>query len=104
MSRYNEKRISYTEQDRLMDAFCAMLVSLKSKRAIKDFLKDLLNRQERVMIVRRLLIAQMLIRGHTYQEIIQALHCGSPTIARIDRWLHFGRGGFKKALSLLKIK
>lgn len=104
MARYNEKRIPYPKQDRLMDAFCGMLVSLKSKRAVKDFLKDLLNRQERVMIVRRLLIAQMLLRGCTYQEIIQTLHCGSPTIARVERWLHFGRGGFKKALSSLIIK
>ncbi len=87
-----------------MDAFCSMLVALKTKQAVKDLLKDLFNRQERLMIVRRLLIARMLLRGNTYHKIIKSLHCGSPTIARIDRWLHFGRGGFKKALSSLNIK
>jgi len=87
-----------------MDKFCEILSNLESKNAIRDFLKDLLNRQERMMLIRRLLIAEMLEQGITYREIIKKLKCGSPTIARVERWLHFGRQGYKKALEKKKKK
>lgn len=98
MARYNEKKISYVVQDRLMDMFCETLHRLKTKKAIQNFLKDLLNRQERTMLVRRLLIAEMLSKKHTYQEIVERLRCGTGTIARVDRWLNFGRNGLKQAI------
>lgn len=102
MARYNEKRVSYATQDRLMTMFCDILCRLKTREAVQNFLKDLLNRQERTMLIRRLLIAEMLMNGKTYNEIIERLHCGTPTIARIERWLHFGRGGYAAALRVKK--
>lgn len=102
MTRYNEKRLPYSIQERLLDTFCETLCKLKTKNAIRDFLKDLLNRQERAMLVRRLLIAEMLLDGYTYKKIISRLHCSAPTIARIERWLHFGRGGYQKAVMAKK--
>lgn len=98
MARYNEKRISYNVQERLIDTFCDILSKLKTKNEIRKFLKDLLNRQERAMLVRRLLIAEMLQEKYTYKEIKKYLHCGNSTIARVERWLHFGRGGYKEAI------
>jgi len=82
-----------------MEDFCAMLSRLKTKEAIRDFLKDLMNREERLMLIRRLLIADMLNSGKTYKEIIEELKCGEPTIARVKRWLHFGRRGYKQAIT-----
>lgn len=102
MARYNEKRITYRTQDKLMDLFCETIFQFESKIAIKNFLKDLLNRQERLMLIRRLLIAEMLINKSTYQEIVNRLHCGSATVARVERWLNFGRGGYKYAIKLQK--
>lgn len=102
MARYNEKSISYATQERLLDAFCETLSRLKTKTTIRHFLKDLLNRQERAMLVRRLLIAEMLLAKRTYREIVDQLHCGTSTIARVERWLNFGRGGYKRALEVRK--
>jgi len=102
MAKYKAEKISYKDQDRLMDMFCNVLADLKTKEAVRDFLKDLLNRQERIMLIRRLLIAEMLEEGKTYREIIKKLSCGSPTIARVERWLNFGRMGYKHAISAKK--
>lgn len=85
-----------------MDKFCETLARLKTRSAIRNFLKDLLNRQERAMLVRRLLIAEMLIDGYTYEEIMNRLHCGPNTVARVERWLHFGRGGYSQAVRARK--
>ena len=102
MAKYKAGKISYKDQDRLMDMFCSVLASFKTKEIVKDFLKDLLNRQERIMLIRRLLIAEMIEEGRTYREIIKKLSCGSPTIARVERWLNFGRMGYKHAISAKK--
>lgn len=85
-----------------MNMFCGILSNLKTKKAIKDFIKDLLNRNERLMLVRRLLIAEMLLNECTYREIVNRLHCGTTTIARVERWLNFGRGGYKVAVNIKK--
>jgi len=104
MTRYNEKKIPYKTQEQLMDIFCEILHRLKTKGTIRNFLKDLLNRQERVMLVRRLMVAEMLLDGCTYREIMGRLHCGTSTIARVERWLHFGRNGYKQAIKARKKK
>lgn len=102
MARYNANKIPYALQDRLLDLFCSTLASLRSKESIRNFLKDLLNRQERVMLIRRLLIADLLMKGRKHREIREKMHTGYTTIARVDRWLHFGRGGYKMAIKIRK--
>ncbi len=98
MPKYKAEKISYDKQEKLILKFCDTLISLKTKESILNFLKDLLNRQERLMLIRRLLIAEMLEEGKTYRDIIKELKCGSTTIARVERWLHFGRRGYKLAV------
>jgi len=104
MSRYNEKRIPYATQERLMNLFCDMLTQLHTRKTIHDFLKDLLNRQERIMLIRRLMIAELLEKGYTYRDIRERMKCGNTTIAKVERWLSFGRGGYKAAIKLFNKK
>lgn len=100
MARYNEKRLPYAVQERLMISLCKTLHGLGSPTQIKHFLKDLLNRQERMMIMRRLLIAELLEQGNGYRDIKDKMHCGDCTIARVQRLLNFGRGGYKSAIQI----
>lgn len=104
MTRYNANKIPYIKQEKLMSQFCEILLRLKTKTAIRNFLKDLLNRQERIMLIRRLLVAELLLEGKTYREIQDEMHVGPSTIARVERWLHFGRGGYKEAIMKKKEK
>lgn len=98
MAKFDEKKLPYPTQDRLMEIFCAVVCKLKTKDAVRDFFKDLMNRKERMMLIRRLQIAEMLLEKYTYDEIVKKLKCGTPTIARVERWLEFGRGGYKQAI------
>lgn len=102
MARYNSNRMPYADQEKLLTLLCKVLHALGKPEAMRDFLKDLLNRDERVMLVRRLLVADRLLKGHTYERIKHDLRVGSSTISRVDRWLHFGRGGYKRAIEKLK--
>jgi TrpR-related protein YerC/YecD len=102
MARYNANRVPYTKQEEFTNTFCEVVCGLKTKSAVRDFFKDLLNRHERLMLARRLLVAELLLEGKTYREIQNQLQMGPSTIARIDRWLHFGRGGYKLAIQTKK--
>jgi len=104
MAKYDEKRLPYETQDRLMSSLCKTLHGLGGPTQIKHFLKDLLNRKERMMIMRRLLIAELLEQGYGYGAIKERLRCGDCTIARVQRLLNFGRGGYKLAIQLRRKK
>ncbi|EKD33298.1 MAG: TrpR like protein, YerC/YecD [uncultured bacterium] len=98
MPRINPNKMSYHLQEELLDDFCSVLSEMRVQAFMKKFIKDLLNRQERIMLLRRLLVAKMLVDGKSYNEIIKELGVGKSTIARISKWVHFGRGGYKIAV------
>ena len=100
MSKFDPNKIPYTEQDALLKKFCRVVSELKTESVILDFFKDLINRQERIMLVRRYMVAKMLSEGKTYSEIQNKLRVGSTTISKVDRMLNFGRGGLKKAIKM----
>lgn len=99
--RFPPHKLPYAEQDRLWSNFCAVLSMLRRKDDIQRFLKDLMNRQERMMFIRRVQIAKMLDRGATYDEIRKKLRTSTTTIAKVQRWLEFGREGYKRAIKKL---
>ena len=98
MAKFEEKSIPYTTQVELLDSFCKKIKGLKSKEDVYNFFKDLLNRKERMMLIRRLQIAEMLEKGFTYKMIQKRLKCGCATVARVQKWLNFGRDGYKTIL------
>lgn len=101
MAKYSDRRIGKATQDQLWNEFCDLVVDLRSRDDVRRFFCDLMNRTERLMFVRRLQIASMLEAGSTYQEIMDTLGVGATTIARVHRWLEFGRGGYRAALKRL---
>lgn len=102
MARFDSKKLTREKQEEIWDEFCQVLANLDTLDDIKRFFRDLLNRSERTMLVRRLQIAKLLEEGFTYREIRNLLHVGVATISRVERWLNFGRGGYKRAIKKLK--
>lgn len=97
MARYKETKLEYPTQDEAWDEFCETVHKLGGLDDIRRFFKDIFNRQERLMFVRRLQVAKMLESGASYDKIIESIGVGRQTIARVQRWLEFGRGGYKRA-------
>jgi len=104
MSKFVHKKIAYEKQDELLEKLCQVLHKLETVEKKKYFLKDLLGRGERMMLVRRFRVAQLLEQGRTYQEIISAMRIGPATIARVERLLNFGRNGYRDAIAKVKNK
>lgn len=102
MPRVNSKQLTPKQKKELLDLLWTIVTSLKNKKEIKNFFKDLLSETESIMLARRILIAKKLLEGKGYNEIIEELKVGTSTVASVHRWLISGFGGYEKALRRFK--
>lgn len=87
---------------RYLDTLYTAVSSLKSREEVKNFLRDLLTESERVMLGRRIIIAQMLLEENTYLEIKRELGVGIDTITRVHKWLEDDIDGYEKTVKKLE--
>lgn len=98
MSRVNPREINSKHRQECLDVLWTSIAQLNSREEVKNFFKDLLSESEAIMLGRRLLIAQNLLLGKTYDEIVEELKTGIDTVAKVHRWLISGFGGYEKTL------
>lgn len=104
MARFRDQKIPTAIRESIWKEFCGIVAGLKRSDDVNRFLSDLMNRQERLMLARRLQIAALLEADFTYEEIQKILRVARGTIGRVQRWLNFGRDGYKRATRLLGTK
>jgi len=97
------RKVKEKDRIRYLDVLYTAAASLGSREEVKEFLRDLLTESERIMIGRRIIIAQMLLRESSYAEIQKELGVGTDTIMRVHRWLSDQPGGYEKAVKKLEI-
>ncbi len=93
-----------TDKQRIevLDMLYTAAGAVRGRDAMKLFLRDLLTESERVMLGRRIIIARMLIQGHTYRAIEEELRVGRDTICRVQIWLCDQFPGFESAVAELE--
>ncbi len=85
----------------VVDLYKAVL-SLKTEDECKRFLRDLLTEAEIKEFANRWKVAQMLNKKVPYEKIEKETGMSSTTIARVQKWLTRGMGGYKLIISRLK--
>ncbi len=73
--------------------------SLKGRDAMKMFLKDLLTPSERLMLGRRIQIAQYILQGESPTEIGRKMKVGRNTVWRVEKWLDDQLPGYENAIA-----
>ena len=101
MSRYNVRKLQEKHKKVVLDEFYRAVAILKNKKEVEKFFIDLLDVGEIVMLSRRILAAEKLHKGETFDEISQELKMGKDTIMRVSHWLEKGVG-YKLVISRLK--
>lgn len=99
MTRVNPRNLDSEDKMKYLDLLWTSVAQLETREEVKQFFKDLLSQSEAIMLARRIEIAKRLLEGNSYDEIARNLRVGQDTIARIQRWLTSGFGGYKKAIS-----
>ncbi len=83
---------------------CVVIAKTNRTEDAAKLLRDLLSFTEAEVIAKRIKIAEMLLSGATYQEVIDRLKVGSGTIFKVQEWLKISGDGYKKAIQKTKGK
>ena len=54
------------------------------------------------MLSRRLMVARLLDKGFTHDDISKIMKMGKTTVANVARWLNYGNEGYKVALKRIE--
>lgn len=93
--------MKYTPSKKEMELF-ESVTKLQTITETKNFLRDLLTEAELKEFSNRWKVAQMLEKKTNYKQIEKETGMSSTTIARIQKWLTDGMGGYKLMLKRIK--
>ena len=84
------------------DALFAAVLKLRNASEAKRFFRDLLTEAELKEFANRWKVARLLAQGVPYVTIAKKTGMSSTTIARIQKWLKKGMGGYRFMLQRTK--
>ena len=84
------------------DALFEAILKLKTLGEARNFFRDLLTENEILEFSQRWKVAQLLDKKVPYTEIGRQTWMSSRTIARIQKWLKRGRGGYASMIERTK--
>ena len=93
----NQKWVN-SKTDKLFKA----ILNLEELDEARRFFRDLLTEQEIEEFASRWEVAQMLAKNTSYSKIEKTTGMSSTTIARINKWLNKGMGGYKLLIKKLQ--
>jgi TrpR-related protein YerC/YecD len=76
------------------------VASLKDRRIVDRFLRDLCTRTELTAMAQRWEVAQLVDRGVPYTQIAKRTGASTATVTRVAQWLRHGEGGYRAVLDL----
>jgi TrpR-related protein YerC/YecD len=91
--------MSESNLSRVFEPIATILSQLNTSDEIFAFCRDLMTQSEMIEFARRFEVASMLSQWISYTEIQQQTSMSSTTIARINKYLKWHYGGYRKALS-----
>lgn len=94
MPKVIPSKLPASETNKMLNLLYIKIAALKTKAEVANFLSDLLTESEKIMILRRLQIAKLLLEDCTYQEVRNKLGVGIDTIKNIRHKLEKGQGGY----------
>ncbi|MEK9209420.1 MAG: YerC/YecD family TrpR-related protein [Patescibacteria group bacterium] len=98
MARVNPRNLDGVERKEYLDLLWTSIAGLKTREEVKSFFKDLLSEGEAIMLARRIRIAQSLLEGEIYDDIMKEFKAGKATVSKVHQWLISGFGGYEKTI------
>ena len=84
--------------------FYEAILSLKTIEECEAFFEDIATKKEVNDFSDRLKVAKLLLKGKTYEIISKETQISSATIARVNRAVGYGSGGYKLVIDREKDK
>lgn len=71
------------------------IVSIENFEECEQFFEDICTVQELEKMAQRLEAAKLLLKGNTYEQVIEKTAISSTTLSRVSRCIRYGNGGYK---------
>ena len=81
-----------------IDALFDAILSLETREECYDFFEDLCTVKEISDM------AQLLLDGSTYEQIVKTVEISTATISRINRCIQYGTGGYRQTIEKVREK
>lgn len=98
------KKMRRFTKSKIIEKLWQMISLLEGPKEIRLFLEDILYPSEISMMGQRLLVAEMIRQGLTYEAIKAKTGASEGTINRVLQIMHSGTGGYELAFSTLNQK
>ena len=93
--------LDHKNMDTELEELLRALLVLTGKEEAKALLDDLCTPKEVQAMAQRLQVARLLREGRTFTDIAERTGASSATIARVNRCLQAGPGGYRTVLDRL---
>lgn len=81
---------------------CRLILSLETVEECEKFLEDVCTVKEIHEIAQRCEVADLLLKGSVYTDIVKATGASTATISRVNRSIRYGEGGYRLAAERLE--
>ena len=95
MSSFSLNKLPKKERIRMISEFYDIVDSLKNRKEVQLFFKDVLTPNEIGNLMRRVEVAMLLISGFNYKEIVELLGVGKTKVNTIQRSLNYKGDGYR---------
>jgi uncharacterized protein YerC len=96
--RKMEEQLNKKEREETLGRLFTAASAIKNKKQMKQFLAEILTHSEQIMLGRRVWIAQLLLTGHSHEQVCAKLQAGPGTVRRVSKWLEEKLPGYGEAM------
>jgi uncharacterized protein YerC len=97
MPRVSKSReLKASKKKKYINDYYSAVASLKNKSEVKSFFKDILTKEEELMLAKRFQIGVMYKLGYFWKEICDDVKVIDATVGRVISLVEGGRGWLKK--------
>lgn len=95
MSQVSKYPVKKEIADRIFEIFIKSLSHSRNMHESYSLAEDLFTPAEKIMLSKRLAIAFLLMKGYSYRTISSLLKVSLGTIAYVQTYLNYGKGGYR---------
>lgn len=89
-------------KDEFTDQLCDCIVAITDRDEAYRFLEDVATFSEIRAFAQRIQVANLLLKGYSYPQIVQTTCASTATISRVKKFVEYGADGYKDVLQKLK--
>lgn len=85
-------------KDEFTDQLCDCIVAITDREEAYRFLEDVATFSEIRAFAQRIQVANLLIKGLSYPQIVQTTGASTATISRVKKFVEYGSDGYRDVL------